>query len=454
MDDSGKKVLFLTTPSEDYLQDSLLYGLRQILGDKCIDYPKKDIVYKSCPIPKSQLYGRGFSIWKLLPDIDPALREDVLERILDREFDRIIFGRIWRQRDLFDWAFGSALNFSKHLRYAFLDGEDGHDILMKPLSHGLYFKREYFGDKPGSNIQPICFGIPKIKIRTSLPTKDKLFTKQVQCEEAYLLPEVNANCQRQHAFEGEEAYREDISRSYFAVTMKKGGWDCMRHYEICSNLTVPCFYHLSDKPQTSAPHQLIDMHNCISFNSAAELKDKTTYLLNHNYSEVQKNVAAWALENSSENVAKKLLETWDTTPLAPKNLYKTDKKRIAFINNTLFPKYLSYGDYWLDAFRIAGHHVDEFLYEQISELPLGYDLYFFIEKRYDPKNIADVHPRVLYTLETQDISSLKNYDHVFTNNSAYANQWSEQGVDAIYLPEQIHHNSINTIFRTTCAKKP
>jgi hypothetical protein len=44
---------------------------------------------------------------------------------------------------------------------------------------------------------------------------------------------------------GEELeYRRIYSSVYFAVTMKKGGWDCNRHYEILSSGTVPYFDNL------------------------------------------------------------------------------------------------------------------------------------------------------------------------------------------------------------------
>lgn len=37
----------------------------------------------------------------------------------------------------------------------------------------------------------------------------------------------------------EHRYYDDYSRSYFAVTRRKGGWDCMRHYEILAAGTHP-----------------------------------------------------------------------------------------------------------------------------------------------------------------------------------------------------------------------
>jgi hypothetical protein len=48
----------------------------------------------------------------------------------------------------------------------------------------------------------------------------------------------------QFSFGEELEYRRMYSSVYFAVTMKKGGWDCNRHYEILSAGTVPYFDEL------------------------------------------------------------------------------------------------------------------------------------------------------------------------------------------------------------------
>ena len=47
-------------------------------------------------------------------------------------------------------------------------------------------------------------------------------------------------------FADELEYRRAYSAAYFAVTIKKGGWDCNRHYEIISAGTIPFFDRLAD----------------------------------------------------------------------------------------------------------------------------------------------------------------------------------------------------------------
>ena len=41
--------------------------------------------------------------------------------------------------------------------------------------------------------------------------------------------------------EGNSSYYEQYNNSYFAYTCKKGGWDCMRHYEIIAAGCLPVF---------------------------------------------------------------------------------------------------------------------------------------------------------------------------------------------------------------------
>ena len=58
----------------------------------------------------------------------------------------------------------------------------------------------------------------------------------------------------------EEDYRKMYQSSMFACTRKKGGWDCMRHYEILGNGCIPIFQDLHHCPPTTLttlPKELI-----------------------------------------------------------------------------------------------------------------------------------------------------------------------------------------------------
>jgi hypothetical protein len=91
-------------------------------------------------------------------------------------------------------------------------------------------------------LNPITYCIAREKICQINPTKTKLLSN--------LIPG-NILTYNYHT---EEAYYQEYQKSYFAITMKKGGWDCMRHYEIIVNKSLPYFLDIEDCPETTMTH--------------------------------------------------------------------------------------------------------------------------------------------------------------------------------------------------------
>jgi hypothetical protein len=52
----------------------------------------------------------------------------------------------------------------------------------------------------------------------------------------------------------EGLYYNDMSRSLFGLTMKKSGWDCMRHLEILAAGALPIFPRISSSPPGALAH--------------------------------------------------------------------------------------------------------------------------------------------------------------------------------------------------------
>jgi glycosyltransferase involved in cell wall biosynthesis/predicted SAM-dependent methyltransferase len=136
-------------------------------------------------------------------------------------------------------------------------------------------------------------------------------------------------------------------------------------------------------------------------------------------------------------------------PAIPEN----QKKRIAFINNTLNPKYLSYGDHWEDAFRATGHDLDVFKYEQVGSLPSGYDLYFFIEAngRYDVASIPNISPKVLYVQDDLRPGELDCFDVIATPDTEKLHKWEVEGRTCIFLTNDSHIDKVNTLLSLNLA---
>ena len=78
-------------------------------------------------------------------------------------------------------------------------------------------------------IYPITFSIPENKIITSLPEKKRIISALVP---GHL---------KTYIYKTEDEYYTQYKESMFAITVKKGGWDCMRHYEILACGTLPVF---------------------------------------------------------------------------------------------------------------------------------------------------------------------------------------------------------------------
>jgi hypothetical protein len=99
-----------------------------------------------------------------------------------------------------------------------------------------------------SRLYPIGFSIPESKIINYIPQKQKILSNLIPGKlETYI-------------YNSEEEYYNEYRISYFAITMKKGGWDCMRHYEILANGCVPYFIDLDkcpEKTMTFLPKQLL-----------------------------------------------------------------------------------------------------------------------------------------------------------------------------------------------------
>jgi len=85
-------------------------------------------------------------------------------------------------------------------------------------------------------LYPITFSIPEEKIINFIPSKRKILSN--------LIPGNTTT----YIYNNEEDYYNEYRQSFFAMTTKKGGWDCMRHYEILANGCIPFFPNIEQCP--------------------------------------------------------------------------------------------------------------------------------------------------------------------------------------------------------------
>ena len=90
-----------------------------------------------------------------------------------------------------------------------------------------------------SKIKPISFAIPKSKI-----------LKEIDYNPKNILAPLIPGKLNTYIYDNENSYYEMYKKSIFALTYKKAGWDCLRHYEILMNGCIPLFLDIENCPKT------------------------------------------------------------------------------------------------------------------------------------------------------------------------------------------------------------
>lgn len=134
---TGGKILYLSTDiAPDYMRSCMLIGLKEILGEQVIDVPKIDHIYKSYSGNTKNLYGKGFTYTKIVDDVFID-RENIEERIKNREFSLIIYSTVHKFFPFYDLV----SKVYAPAEIAYICGEDMHNcecIFLKNL-----FLREF-----------------------------------------------------------------------------------------------------------------------------------------------------------------------------------------------------------------------------------------------------------------------------------------------------------------------
>mgnify|MGYP001202119160 FL=1 len=246
------------THINDFMSDLLLHGLRQLYGSEVIDYPgcwymySDEITNRKYDINK--IWGKGFTINNTLNNYNSIDRTDIKKKIQEKYFDLVIYSSVRRTDQFLD----DVIKYNN--KVIFIDGEDDNIIDERYAKSGLYFKRELLEKK--NNVIPISFAIPKEKI-----------LKTINENPANLLAPLVPGRLNTYIYDNEKTYYDMYSNSIFAITNKKLGWDCLRHYEILMNGCIPLFFNIKNCPKqtlTTLPkNKLINI--CDKFNKILQL---------------------------------------------------------------------------------------------------------------------------------------------------------------------------------------
>lgn len=261
------KILFISSAQQpDYLCDSLYHGLKSRYGEDVETINDMWYMYDTLlERERGFLYGKGFTLYGLLDSQiknSPSIK-DIKLRISEHYYSYIIYGSIQQCKLLLDTVIGT---YARE-KIIFLDGEDRTSILTNLTDKGFYFKRELLTKQ--INVFPISFAIPEEKISAAVSAKKR--------DWAINYPgRLNT-----YIHNTEISYYNDYQTSRYAVTFKKEGWDCLRHYEIMANSCLPYFKDLQGCPQTILANfpkdLLLEINQTIESNTSLTAQQYDSY---------------------------------------------------------------------------------------------------------------------------------------------------------------------------------
>lgn len=171
-----------------------------------------------------------------------------------------------------------------------------------------------------SSIYPMSLSIPSEKIGLYDIQKTKIMSD--------LIP---GNTDT-YIYNSEENYYQEYVKSYFAITTKKRGWDCLRHYEILANNCIPYFIDIEKCPEKTMilfPKELIIKGNNLY---DEKFKNKEMYDLTQDTIDVYNN-----LRSELFAYTKKYLTTDYMARYILQKINKPDVKRILFLSGSVQP---------------------------------------------------------------------------------------------------------------------
>lgn len=212
-------------------------------------------LFPDCSENTTGMYGMGYTISKKVPlkyKNAVVVHEDYIEELLSQKtMDLVVYASIRRKfrppHRRLEWKHPEqpcdffhivTEHYPKEKIIAF-EGEDDNNFLDEVVDRVTYYKRELL-PKDINRAHPVSFAFP------SYWKPDK---KYLEDKKIYIMSEYSPQ-NPGGRFETEQEYYKQYSRALFGYTMKKAGWDCLRHYEILGAGCLPYFEDIENKPET------------------------------------------------------------------------------------------------------------------------------------------------------------------------------------------------------------
>ena len=117
----------------------------------------------------------------------------------------------------------------------------GYNIVKTLSANDWYFHIEY--------LFPLSYSIPLKFVKNAKEIKKtRLFSPLIPGDT------------KTYIYKNEISYNKNYRESYFSFTFKKGGYDCLRHYEILANNSIPYYIDIDEIPNktmTTFPKSIV-----------------------------------------------------------------------------------------------------------------------------------------------------------------------------------------------------
>lgn len=281
------RILFLTHPYPNYVPDLLLHGLRKILGERVVDYPRKDCLYKG-------YLGTGISDDNLLlkgwfPEDNNIDREEI-----DKKIEKGYFTYILCDLRALNTVLGGNLEIPKNIRFAIIDGEDIKQNI--PLGNYLVFQRETDGT---DNTIPLQMSMPE-EVLNIVKKFDNIEKKYSVC---FLGSSLTMLDERRSYIEaiknrykdalltlthiptpenpmpqgrlGRIDYYTALQSCKVVINIRGAGYDTFRYWENSATLSV----HISQRIPLLIPNDFIEGKHIMRFSDIDEMINKIDMVL-------------------------------------------------------------------------------------------------------------------------------------------------------------------------------
>jgi hypothetical protein len=275
------KILFLTHSDPNYVPDFLLHGLRKLLGEKVVDYPKKECLYSGLQNGKHpEIYRDPF--W-FPADNDKINRDDIESKMKNKYFDYVVCDV--RAQSLYQSICDKLPGVQ--VKLVVIDGEDfpvkinpGPFVVCRRESDGtdysiplpmalpeeIFNRIASFGDNPKSYSIGFIGAVGKyLESRSTLIGKLAYYYPDSLLQDTPVSYDADAHPDERV---GLDSYYDSLQRCSVVLTLRGNGYDTFRFWEnaACNAL------HLSEEMPLFIPNDFKDRLNIKRFSNIDQLR--------------------------------------------------------------------------------------------------------------------------------------------------------------------------------------